>query len=78
MALTEVLDRLASFEPTSLPVISLYLNTQPDQHGRANFAPFVRKAKLRRKTAKTQSDLLPGAAKRTSAKKKSSKIHIAR
>ena len=43
MSLTEVLDRLASFEPTSLPVISLYLNTQPDQHGRANFAPFVRK-----------------------------------
>lgn len=43
MPLSEVLDRLASFEPTSLPVISLYLNTQPDQHGRANFAAFVRK-----------------------------------
>lgn len=43
MSLSEVLDRLASFEPTNLPVISLYLNTQPDQHGRANFGPFVRK-----------------------------------
>ena len=43
MSLSEVLDRLASFEPTNLPVISLYLNTQPDQHGRANFGAFVRK-----------------------------------
>jgi peptide subunit release factor 1 (eRF1) len=40
---SEVLDRLASFEPTEFPVISLYLNTQPDQHGRANFDAFVRK-----------------------------------
>jgi hypothetical protein len=37
MPLSEHLDRLAAFEPTTLPVISLYLNTQPDQHGRANF-----------------------------------------
>lgn len=43
MALTEQLDLLAAFEPTSLPVISLYLNTQPDQHGRDNFDSFVRK-----------------------------------
>lgn len=43
MSLSEVLDRLASFEPTNLPVISLYLNTQPDQHGRANFGAFMRK-----------------------------------
>jgi hypothetical protein len=35
-------------------------------------------AKLRRKTAKNESDLLPGAAKRRSAKKKRSKIHTAR
>lgn len=27
-------ERLLSFEPTSLPVISVYLNTQPDSHGR--------------------------------------------
>jgi peptide chain release factor subunit 1 len=37
------LDRLAAFEPTDMPVISLYLNTRPDQHGKANFDPFVRK-----------------------------------
>lgn len=43
MPLDQLLDRLAAFEPTSLPVISLYLNTQPDQHGRANFEPFIRK-----------------------------------
>ncbi|HXG67396.1 MAG TPA: hypothetical protein VNO70_19990, partial [Blastocatellia bacterium] len=41
--LDNLLDRLAAFEPTTFPVISLYLNTQPDQHGRANFEPFVRK-----------------------------------
>ncbi len=26
--------RLLAFEPTTLPVLSVYLNTQPDQHGR--------------------------------------------
>ena len=41
--LAEVLDRLARFEPTHLPVVSLYLNLQADQHGKDNFAPFVRK-----------------------------------
>ncbi|MGD1097943.1 MAG: Vms1/Ankzf1 family peptidyl-tRNA hydrolase [Bryobacteraceae bacterium] len=29
------LDRLVAFEPTTFPVLSVYLNTQPDQHGRA-------------------------------------------
>jgi len=28
------LERLLAFEPTPLPVLSLYLNTQPDRHGR--------------------------------------------
>jgi peptide chain release factor subunit 1 len=37
------LERLASLEPTSLPVVSLYLDTQPDQHGRDHFEPFARK-----------------------------------
>ncbi len=32
--LDEHLERLLAFEPTPLPVLSLYLNTQPDQHGR--------------------------------------------
>lgn len=43
MAISDHLDQLASFEPTTLPVVSLYLNTQPDQHGRANFDSFIRK-----------------------------------
>jgi peptide subunit release factor 1 (eRF1) len=38
------LERLADIEPTFMPVISLYLDTQPDQHGRDHFEPFVRKA----------------------------------
>jgi peptide subunit release factor 1 (eRF1) len=41
--LDEQLDTLAAFAPTALPVISLYLNTQPDGHGRDNFASFIRK-----------------------------------
>jgi peptide chain release factor subunit 1 len=41
--LTEVLEKLASFEPTDFPVISLYLNTGPNQHGQSTFQPFVRK-----------------------------------
>ena len=37
------LARLAAFEPSPYPVISLYLNTQPDERGRDNFQTFVRK-----------------------------------
>jgi peptide subunit release factor 1 (eRF1) len=37
------LDRLAALEAGSVPVISLYLNMRPDQHGRDNFEPFLRK-----------------------------------
>jgi peptide subunit release factor 1 (eRF1) len=33
--------RLLDFEPTTLPVISLYLNTQPDDHGRDRFEGFL-------------------------------------
>lgn len=43
MSLTQLLDRLAGFAPTELPVLSLYLNAQADQHGRDSFASFVRK-----------------------------------
>ncbi len=42
MALNQMLDRLATFEPTPFPVISLYLNTQPNERGRDNFDAFVR------------------------------------
>lgn len=41
--LTAQLDRLAGFEPGPFPVISLYLNMQPDQRGRDHFEPFSRK-----------------------------------
>jgi peptide chain release factor subunit 1 len=42
-ALAAQLDRLASFEPGPFPVVSLYLNAQPDQHGRDHFEPFLRR-----------------------------------
>ena len=41
--LAEQIDTLAAFAPTELPVISLYLNTQSDDHGRDHFASFVKK-----------------------------------
>jgi peptide chain release factor subunit 1 len=41
--LTTQLDRLAGFDSGPFPVLSLYLNMQPDQHGRDNFDPFLRK-----------------------------------
>jgi hypothetical protein len=43
MSLHQLLDQLAAFTPTTLPVLSLYLNAQADQHGRDSFAAFVRK-----------------------------------
>ncbi|HEX9366547.1 MAG TPA: Vms1/Ankzf1 family peptidyl-tRNA hydrolase, partial [Vicinamibacterales bacterium] len=33
----------AEFEPVSLPVVSLYLNAQPDEHGRDHYNVFTRK-----------------------------------
>ena len=41
--LREQLDRLAAFEAAEAPVISLYLDMRPDQHGRANYDSFLRK-----------------------------------
>ena len=35
--------RLLEFEPTTLPVLSLYLNTQPDDHGRDRFEGFLQR-----------------------------------
>jgi peptide subunit release factor 1 (eRF1) len=38
----EPLTRLVAFEPTTFPVLSVYLNTQPDQHGRTpDAAPYL-------------------------------------
>ncbi len=41
--LRDELDRLAAFEPTTWPVVSLYLNAQPNQHGRDEYDTFLRK-----------------------------------
>jgi peptide subunit release factor 1 (eRF1) len=43
MNLNDQLDRLAAFEPSPFPVVSLYLNTQPNERGRDNYQAFVRK-----------------------------------
>jgi peptide subunit release factor 1 (eRF1) len=43
-SLREQLERLAGYEPQPVPVVSLYLNLTPDQHGRDNYEAFVRKA----------------------------------
>jgi peptide chain release factor subunit 1 len=43
MTVNDQLDRLAGFEPSPYPVVSLYLNMQPDGRGRDNFQSFVRK-----------------------------------
>src|ERR1039457_1090010 len=37
-SIEEPLARLVAFEPTTFPVLSVYLNTQPDQHGRMSDA----------------------------------------
>jgi peptide chain release factor subunit 1 len=41
--LSSQLDRLATLEPGPFPVISLYLNMQPNERGRDQFDPFLRK-----------------------------------
>ena len=41
--LQDTIDRLAAFEPVGLPVISLYLNMQPDERGRDQYDAFLRK-----------------------------------
>ena len=43
MPLEHLVERLAAFEPQDLPVVSLYLNAQADEHGRHNYDVFVRK-----------------------------------
>ncbi|HEU4937500.1 MAG TPA: Vms1/Ankzf1 family peptidyl-tRNA hydrolase [Vicinamibacterales bacterium] len=43
MSLTEQLDRLAAFEPAPYPVVSLYLDTRPNQRGRDQHQAFTRK-----------------------------------
>jgi peptide chain release factor subunit 1 len=42
-SLAQTLDRLGRMEPVPLPLISLYLNAQPDNRGKDNYDAFVRK-----------------------------------
>jgi peptide subunit release factor 1 (eRF1) len=42
--LAEHLQKLSAFEPQDVPVVSLYLNLSPDEHGRDNYQVFCRKA----------------------------------
>jgi peptide chain release factor subunit 1 len=42
--LRDELDRLAAFDPTDFPVISLYLDARPNEHGRETWDGFLRKA----------------------------------
>src|SRR5258708_2770505 len=41
--LTTQLERLTGFDAGPFPVVSLYLNLQPNEHGRSHFEPFLRK-----------------------------------
>ena len=43
MPLEHFVERLAAFESNDLPVVSLYLNAQADQHGKHNYDIFARK-----------------------------------
>jgi peptide chain release factor subunit 1 len=42
--LDPVLDRLVLFSDISAPVVSLYLDLRPDQHGREHHTPFIERA----------------------------------
>ncbi len=42
-SLAETLDRLARVEPVASPVLSLYLDAQPDNRGKDHYGPFLRK-----------------------------------
>jgi peptide subunit release factor 1 (eRF1) len=68
-SLDEQLDRLLAFEPTTLPVISLYLDTTADKHGRDQFEQFVRKELTNRVRT-----LPPGTAERQSFEADAEKI----
>ena len=54
MQLDTLIDRLAGFEPSTYPVISLYLDGRPDQHGREQYGVFVRKELAGRARAWTE------------------------
>jgi peptide subunit release factor 1 (eRF1) len=61
MAVNELFDRLAAFQPTGFPVISLYLNAQANEHGRATYDAFLRK-----ELSERAKSFEPGSAERES------------
>ena len=63
-SLAETLDRLGRLEPLPLPVISLYLDAQPDARGKDHYGPFLRK-ELRGR----MEELEPRSAERASFEK---------
>ena len=68
-SITELIELLSIFEPIGLPVISLYLNAQPDQHGQDNYQAFVQNEL--RERAKT---FRPGSPERESFDKDAERI----
>ena len=60
-SVAELVELLSIFDPIGLPVISLYLNAQPDEHGHDNYHAFVRNEL--RERARTYA---PGSAERES------------
>lgn len=71
MSLDRKLEKLAEFTSNDFPFISLYLNTQADQHGRDNFDSFVRKEFSSR--AKAFAD---GSPERESFERDAGRINI--
>src|SRR5688500_4110166 len=69
MTLDELLDRLAAFEPTGFPFISLYLNAQANEHGRTTFDAFVRK-----EFAERAKSYPPSSAERQSVERDAERI----
>ena len=57
--LRDQLDRLAAFEPSDAPVLSLYLDMRPEGNGRPNYDAFLRK------TFAERSRVLKGAARQS-------------
>jgi peptide subunit release factor 1 (eRF1) len=69
VSLEDHLARLVAFESTTLPVISLYLNTQPDNHGRDHFEQFIRK-----EFAARANTFPPGSVERASFDRDTARI----
>jgi peptide chain release factor subunit 1 len=63
-SLARTLERLARMEPVRAPLLSLYLNAQPDSRGKDNYGAFIRK-ELRRLVA----DFPPRSSERESIEK---------